>query len=381
MSNSHPTSTVRPTGTAPGGSTRRTRRVGRFEVAAWIVDLWTLAVPLGVVYLFSVIASAVSASAKVDLGYALANLIIVVAIWTFVGTSGVLSFGHIAFVAVGAWTMSLLTIDPVMKSNLMPGLFPFLADASAGPYLALLLGGVVGGLVALVSAFALMRLHGLEAGIATFALLMLIVQVLTYWSQVGPKSGQSMAGIPQSFDLPAVLSIALLVITVAWLYQRSSSARMLRASREDIAAAPASGINVTKHRIIAFTLSGFLAGIGGAVWAQTNRVVQASQFNLDFTFTTIAMLVIGGMLSLWGAVVGTLVISTLNHVLGLLESGISLGDVTVSLPSGSRLLVVGAVMVLVLLFRPTGITGGKEAVWPFKRRYDLSVPPPPVKIS
>lgn len=377
MSTSHPTSTA---ARAAGPTTPRpTRRLGRFEVAAWIVDLWTLAVPLGAVYLFSVIASAVSASAKVDLGYALANLIIVVAIWTFVGTSGVLSFGHIAFVAVGAWTMSLLTIDPVMKSNLMPGLFPFLADASASPYLALLLGGVVGGLVALVSAFALMRLHGLEAGIATFALLMLVVQVLTYWSQVGPKSGQSMAGIPQSFDLPAVMSIALLVITVAWLYQRSSSARMLRASREDIAAAPASGINVTKHRIIAFTLSGALAGIGGAVWAQTNRVVQASQFNLDFTFTTIAMLVIGGMLSLWGAVVGTIVISTLNHVLGLFESGIALGDVTVSLPSGSRLLVVGAVMVLVLLFRPTGITGGKEAVWPFTRRYDLSVPPKPIE--
>ncbi|MBC9937099.1 MULTISPECIES: branched-chain amino acid ABC transporter permease [unclassified Leucobacter] len=355
----------------------RARTIGgtRIAVPESLAHLWTLAVPLGVVWLVAIIASAASKSASIDLGYALANLIIVVAMWTFIGNSGVLSFGHIAFVAVGAWTLALLTINPAMKHSLMPDLFPFLAEASANPFVALLLAAAVGGVVALVSGLALMRLHGLEAGIATFALLMLVVQILTYWKQIGPKSGQSMAGLPHSFDLQTILFIALGVIVLAWLYGRSRSARMLRASRDNVQAAPASGINITLHRLIAFTVSGALAGIGGAVWVQMNGLAQASQFSLDFTFTTIAMLVVGGMLSLWGAVVGTLLISALNHVLGIFEKGAQFGDVIVSIPSGSRLIVLGAVMVLILIFRPSGLTGGREAMWPFRPRIQVPAKP------
>jgi branched-chain amino acid transport system permease protein len=252
---------------------------------------------------------------------------------------------------------------------------------------ALILGALVGGVLAFFSGLVLMKLNGLEAGIATFALLQVVVQVLTYWDKVGPKSGQSMVGIPTSFDLPAVMTIAMVVIVVAWLYGHSTSARLLRASRDDMSAAPASGINVFRHRVIAFAVSGALAGVGGALWAQTNRVVQASQFNLDFTFLTIAMLVIGGMLSLWGAVVGTMVISTLNHFLGILEGGLDLGEVTVSIPSGSRLIVLGLSLILILILRPGGITNGREAVWPFQRKLDFlsqahtSAVTPPTAVS
>ncbi|GAB2825667.1 hypothetical protein GCM10027022_15450 [Alpinimonas psychrophila] len=70
------------------------------------------------------------------------------------------------------------------------GLFPLLQEANANPFVALLLGGLVGGVVALLSGFASMRLHGLEAGIATFALLMLVVQILTYWDSIAPTTGQ-----------------------------------------------------------------------------------------------------------------------------------------------------------------------------------------------
>lgn len=335
-----------------------------------LARLWTLIVPIVVVWLVSVGASAISQTAAIDLGYALANLIIVVAMWVFIGNSGVLSFGHITFVAVGAWTLALLTVPPNIKRSIMPDLFPFLAEIQAPPLVALLIAAVVAGIVAYVSGLALMRLHGLEAGIATFALLMLVVQILTYWKQIGPKAGQSMTGLPRSFDLQTVLFIALVVIALAWLYGNSRSARMLRASRDSLQAAPASGINVTRHRLVAFTVSGALAGVGGAVWVQLNGVAQASQFSLDFTFTTIAMLVIGGMLSLWGAVVGALAISVLSHVLGLFEKGLQFGDVIVSIPSGSRLIVLGAIMVLVLIWRPGGVTGGREAMWPFRPRIE-----------
>lgn len=339
-----------------------------FPVPRWVLDGWSLAVPLGTVYLVAVAAVAVSPTAAIDLRYALVNLVIVVALQSFVGNSGVLSFGHIAFVAVGAWTAGLLTVPLVMKHSLIPSLFPALRDAHASPWVAIALAALVGGILALAGGIVLMRLSGLEAGIATFALLQLTVEILTHWSEIGPVSGQAMAGIPEGIGLQGTLFVALAVIVASWVYQHFASARMLRASREDLAAAPASGINVTLHRTIAFTVSGVLSGVGGAMWAQTNRVIQASQFNLDFTFTIIAMLVVGGMLSLWGAVIGTLAIATLEHILGLFERGVSFGAYVVSIPGGSRPVILGIILILILILRPGGITGGREVSWPIRAR-------------
>ena len=87
-----------------------------------LADAWTLVVPLAAVYLFTVIGSALSASAQVDLGYALVNLVIVVGLSTFVGNSGVLSFGHLAFTAVGAYVFALLATPVATKENLLSDL-------------------------------------------------------------------------------------------------------------------------------------------------------------------------------------------------------------------------------------------------------------------
>lgn len=320
----------------------------------------TLAGPLLVVYLATVIASAGSSAVVVEASYALVNLVIVVGIQIFVGTSGVLSFGHMAFVAVGAWTMGLLTTSPTLKATLLPELFPFLGTAQAPSLVALALAGIVGGALAAVVAPFLMRLHGLQAGIATFALLGVVTQVLTYWTKIGPPSGQSMVGIPDSLSLQGLLIVALTAIAVSWSYARTRSARLLRAAREDVTAAPASGISVTRHRVVAFSLSGVVCGVGGALWAETNTVVQASQLSVGFTFTVLAMLVLGGVGSTWGAVVGTLVYSLISGVLQALQSGVRIGGAVVSIGEGAQPVVLGAVLVLVLVFRPDGITRGRE---------------------
>ena len=329
---------------------------GRGRLAAAL----TLAGPLVVVYLAVLIASTASTSIQVQTSYALANLVIVVGLQLFVGNSGVLSFGHIAFVAVGAWTMGLLTIDPTLKGVVLPDLFPFLASASTSPMVALVLAAVVGGALAFVVAPFLMRLNGLQAGIATFALLGVVTQVLSYWTKIAPPSGQSMVGVPNALSLQGLLFLALGAVIVNWLYSRTRTARLLRASRENPVAAPGSGINITTHRVIAFGLSGVICGIGGAMWAETNAVVQASQLSTGFTFTVIAMLVLGGTLSLWGAVVGTVAYSLIDGVLQRLQGGLSVGAYEVTIPDGSRPVILGALLVLMLLFRPDGITRGRE---------------------
>lgn len=331
-----------------------------------LAPAWSLVSLLVIVYLAVALGSTLGESMQVQLQYALVNLIIVVALSMFIGNSGVLSFGHVAFVAVGAWTVGLLTIDPQLKRNLLPNLFPFLFDAQAPWLAAVFIGGLIGGLLALIVAPFLMRLNGLQAGIATFALLGVVNQVLTYWSSIGPQSGQSMVGIPEVLDLQVTLFFALGAIVVAWLFQRTRSARLLRAAREDGIAAAASGINVTVERVIAFAVSGVVAGVAGGLFALTNRVVQASQLNIELTFITLAMLVLGGMLSLSGAVIGTLVFTVIDIFLQNLQTGITVGNYEVMIPQGTRPIVLGLILVLVLLFRSQGITRGREIVWPFR---------------
>lgn len=338
--------------------------------------VWSLVSLLGIVYLVTLMTSFMGDSVQVQLQYALVNLIIVVALQIFIGTSGVLSFGHIAFVAVGAWTVGLLTIDPQLKQNLLPDLFPFLVNANAPWLIAVLIGGIVGGLLAFVVSPVLMRLNGLQAGIATFALLGVVNQVLTYWSSIGPRSGQSMVGIPDVLNLQTTMFFAFAAIIAAWLFQRTRPSRLLRAAREDGVAAASAGINVVSQRIIVFAVSGIVAGVAGGLFALTNRVVQSSQLNIELTFITLAMLVLGGMLSLSGAVIGTLVFSLVDVLLVRLQSGLEIGNFIVTIPQGARAIVLGLILVGMLLFRPSGITGGREFVWPFRKERPLPGMPP-----
>jgi branched-chain amino acid transport system permease protein len=129
--------------------------------------------------------------------------------------------------------------------------------------------------------------------------------------------------------------------------------------REDAAAARAAGIGVVRQRVWAFALSGALAGLAGGLYVHFIPLSTEDVY-LDLTFITLAMLVIGGTGSLWGAVVGALAVSALDSFLAEAESGIEIGGRTFDLPAGSRLIVVGFLMALVLILRPSGITGGRE---------------------
>ena len=134
---------------------------------------------------------------------------------------------------------------------------------------------------------------------------------------------------------------------------------MLRATREDGAAAQAVGIDVHLQRLWAFILSGALAGFAGGLYVHMLGSITTEQVYLELTFLTLAMLVVGGVTSLWGAVVGALAVSGLDAFLGNAEDGVNVG-VTLNLFDGARLVVLGALMAAMLILRPSGITGGRE---------------------
>jgi branched-chain amino acid transport system permease protein len=190
--------------------------------------------------------------------------------------------------------------------------------------------------------------------------------VLREWTRIGPGA-TTLSLVPTTTGPEQATIGALAVITVAFAYQRSRFGRVLRATREDPAAAQAAGISIHRQRLGAFILSGALCGFAGGLYVHMLGSISTGQVYLELTFLTLAMLVVGGMTSLWGAVVGALAVSALDSFLAEAERGVDVG-VTLSLPEGSRLVVVGALMALVLVLRPSGITGGRELSLPRRLR-------------
>src|SRR5215210_6731919 len=317
-----------------------------------------LAGPAALVAAAALLGALVSASTEGYFTDALVKVAIVAALYVFIGNSGVLSFGHVSFVAVGAWTAGVLSVPASEKPAIMPNLAGFLGDRTVGNVSSLALAALAGGVCALVVALPLMRLSGLAAGIATFAVLEITHNVLRYYEPIGPGLN-TFSSVPETTGLLQATIGALVAVVVAFAYQASRFGRQLRATREDPAAARAVGISVYRQRLLAFALSGAVAGFAGGLYVHLLPLTTEEVY-LNLTFTTLAMLVIGGLTSLWGAVVGALAVGGLDSLLAEAENGISAFGRTIDLPAGSRIVVVGALMALVLIVRPTGLTGGRE---------------------
>jgi len=323
-----------------------------------------LAAPVLLLVVVAAVGSLTTAARQLEFENALVKAAIVIALYVFIGNSGVVSFGQVSFVAVGAYLSGLLTLEVTQKSFVLPNLIPILRDHHVGTPLSLVLAAAAGGLYAFVVGLPLMRLSGLPAGIATFAVLGITYNVLRYWEKIGPAA-QAIPLVPES-GVWTLMTGAVITAIVAFAYQLSRFGRRLRATREDAAAAQASGIHVYRERLVAFTLSGALAGFAGGLLVHELGSITTDQVYLELTFITLAMLVVGGVGSLWGAVVGALLISGLDSLLGDAENTIHVGF-RLTLPDGTRLVTLGAVMALVLILRPSGLTRGREFGLPGRR--------------
>ena len=324
-----------------------------------------LLAPIALVGVAALVGTIVSTSTETYVINALVNVAIVVALYVFIGNSGVLSFGHISFFAVGAWAAGVLSMPVEEKPAIMPNLAHLLRDHTIGNVWSLALAAAVGAAFALVVGLPLMRLSGLAAGIATFGVLEITHNVLRYWEKIGPGLN-TFSAVPETTGLLQASLGAGLAVIIAFAYKRSRFGRLLSATREDAAAARAVGVSVYRQRLIAFVLSGALAGFAGGLYVHLLPVNTESVY-LNLTFLTLAMLVIGGATSLWGAVVGALAVSAVDSFLAEAESGIHVFGQSLDLPAGTRIVVVGALMALVLILRPAGLTGGRELTFRQRR--------------
>ncbi len=328
--------------------------------------LWPLVALVAIVAAIAIAASFAPAVPQRRTTQALINLVAVIGLYVFVGNSGILSFGNVAFMAIGAYVSALLTMKSAAKSVFLPDLPQIIAAAEWPTLPGALAGGAVAALVALVIGWPLMRLSGVSASIATFAMLVVANVVFGNWTSV--TGGQnSLMGLPAYVDLWTALGWAIAALVIAFAYQETRSALLLRASREDEAAAQASGVNVVRQRLRAFVVSAFLSGIAGVLLGHFLGIVRVENFYLDLTFLIVAMLLIGGRGSLTGAVAGTIVIALLTEGLREAEIGFQVGATNIAAPAGTGDVILALLMLIIILFRPDGIAGGRELTWPFGR--------------
>ncbi|MBY6058822.1 branched-chain amino acid ABC transporter permease [Leisingera daeponensis] len=300
----------------------------------------------------------------------LIRVVLVVSLWIFVGNSGVVSFGHAGYMAIGAYCSAWLTLKPQTKALFLPDLWPWLAQAEWPVFPAAVASGLLAALVALISGSAILRLTGIAASIATFAFLAIVNTVYSNWEGVTGATS-SVVGLPRYVGMWTALCWAGAAIIAANLYANSASGLALRATREDEVSASASGINMYLHRLISLVISGFFTGVSGALLGHSIGVLNPDSFYLGITFISLAMLVVGGIGSLSGAVIGVLSLSLLIEALVRLEQGVTIGTADFALPSGAQEILIGAVMILVLALRPAGLLAGKELRLPLA---GLSIP-------
>lgn len=289
----------------------------------------------------------------------LVKLVVVLGLSVFVGNSGVFSFGHASFASLGAYSAAWFTLPVAAKKIFLPSLPAFALSTQVGLPMGAAIGVAFASLVGLLIGLVIVQLSGLGASIATVAWLAIVTTVLAN-ADAYTRGTSSLVGLPLATGIGTALISALLALLAAFLFKTSRFGLMLQASREDEAAAKASGISVRAMRLWALVLSAALVALGGILQGHFRGVLTVSQFYFEFTYLTLAMLVIGGIRSLSGAVIGTFLVAGCAEMLRIVSSGFMLFGLTVPAAPGLREIGLALMMLVVLLLRPRGIMGSRE---------------------
>ena len=306
------------------------------------------------------------------------------------GFTGLFSLGHAGFMLIGTYTYAIFTISSESRDAVYQYYdaavrfsFPEAFSSVLGPLgtvlgvvLAILLAGAVSALVAWLIGLPVLRLKSDYLAIATLGFAE-VIRAIFQWGKLGPITNGSnplksfvriadfeleIGGtvISLSTFIPVLLSAVCIGIIV--LLINSSYGRAFKAIRENEIAAEAMGINLARHKMLSFCISSFFAGVAGAGMAMVLGIAQANNFKSAMTYEILLMVVLGGIGSISGSVIGaTLFIAASEWWLRGLDNGSFLGiEAPGIFRNGFRLVVFSVVIMVVVLFFRKGIMGDKE---------------------
>ena len=306
------------------------------------------------------------------------------------GFTGLFSLGHAGFMLIGAYTYAIFSIPSTARDTVYQYFnaavrisFPELLGSALGPVgtvlgvaVSVLLAGLVAALFAYLIGLPVLRLKSDYLAIATLGFAE-IIRAIFQWKKLGPLTNGSnllksfarintfkltVGGTTLSFSTFVPVLIATICIALIVLLVNSTYGRAFKAIRDDEIAAEAMGVDLAKHKMLSFCTSCFFAGISGAMMAMVLSIAQANNFKAAMTYEILLMVVLGGIGSISGSVIGALLfISASEWWLRGLDMGKFLG---INAPNvfrnGFRLVVFSIIIMIVVLFFRKGIMGDKE---------------------
>lgn len=295
------------------------------------------------------------------------SVMLVLGLQMFMGNSGILNWTYVGFVGVGAFISSIMSTSPQTKGMGVPNMYPFLVDIQMPVLPALFVGALVAALLAALIAWPLMRLSDAVGVITLFATLIVMHVVMTQWDNVtnGPRT---FFGVPFYTTLTIAAIGASVAILAAHMFRESSLGLRLRASRDDRHAAKAMGINVVAVRYFSFVVSSFVGGFAGGLWAHYITSFSPKSFYITEAFVLLTMLVVGGSGSISGAITGTAIVSVMRELLRQLEGFLNNSGIISFEVYGLTEVAVAILLILILIWRPAGIIGGRELRLPSFRK-------------
>lgn len=295
------------------------------------------------------------------------------------GFTGLFSLGQAGFMLLGAYSYAILSIPVDKRAGVyqyfdggivqfsLPEFFSGFLGETAGTFIgimvALLIGGLIAALFAYLVGLPVLRLKSDYLAIATLGFAE-ILRAFFQWKNLGPlTNGSNLLKSYPDFQYATTYIVLIgLFITAIVLLVNSTYGRAFKAIRDDEVAAEAMGINLAKHKRMAFVISSFFAGIGGGMLAMYMGTLQALSFKSTMTYEILLVVVIGGIGSITGSVITSFAyIASLEWLLRGLDSGTFLGiNAPGIFKNGFRMAVVSVIIMVVVLFFRKGIMGDRE---------------------
>jgi branched-chain amino acid transport system permease protein len=285
------------------------------------------------------------------------NIILAVSLNLINGFTGQFSIGHAGFMAIGAYASAFVTVTFGDRIRAAFAFLPGFARDGALLLIALAAGALLAAIAGFIVGVPSLRLRGDYLAIVTLGFGEIIRVFILNIDAVGGARGYS--GIPKIANFFWIYGFAALTVLIVSRTVRSSFGRTLIAIREDEIAAEAMGVDTTRTKVISFVLSSAMAGIGGGLFGHYLMYLHTNSFTFIKSIEIIIMIVIGGLGSITGSVLGAVLYIALTE--GLREF------------SQYRMVLFSLLLVVIMIVRPQGILGHYEI---FRRRRLAATPRP-----
>jgi branched-chain amino acid transport system permease protein len=290
------------------------------------------------------------------------NIILATSLNLINGFTGQFSIGHAGFMAVGAYASAFFSVTYGKSIEVsLSGLGETVAS-SVVLLVAIVIGALVAAVAGLIVGIPSLRLKGDYLAIVTLGFAEIIRIVILNIDAVGGATGYQ---VPGYANFLWIAIFALITVVVIHNIVRSDAGRALVSIREDELAAEAMGVNTTRYKVTSFVIGSGFAGVAGVLFAHYNKFLSTNDFQFIKSFEIIIMIVIGGMGSMTGAVLGAVIVTLLPELLRQLPD-IQLGETTFKF-ADLRLVIFALILILTMILRPQGILGTAEIGGLFKR--------------